>query len=497
MIEEHIKVHDKFSLEFKIGFNANKTHKTNDFAMNIWMFIPNSLDINRFTYSKTNFYRDLKSNIRQITPVYKLSEMADGSASPLNLLRNSLYSFAQQPSPANQEDYEYHVKMFQSILKSSMREEVKQITSAALSETLYFTEEYIRLTLDISAKYRELIKIIDIPEIDKSLREYLLFGDEFMSNVLEFQTFRLIDRLKAKDPQIFELVKKDLLEIIYREIAYRREMGFLQVEKGTEKNNHDLVNRLSLLKKYIDSHLYLNIDKRKDGVLVEQLLFSLAAGISMIFATAIGFSIQQRYGSFTMPLFVALVVSYMLKDRIKEMTRYYFAHKMGTRYFDHKATMNINQRDIGWAKESMDFVSETKLPPEIIKARNSTSIIEANNRASSEKVLLYRMLMKMNREKLNLNSEFSTNGVNSIIRFNFSEFIRNMDNPEFALYYPEDENGFEVIEAEKLYYVNLIIEKKNDAQNEIKRYRIALNRDGIKKIQKFESNNPLLITPTI
>jgi hypothetical protein len=487
MIEEHVKVHDKFSIELKVGFIAQKEHKTNDFAMNIWMFIPNSLDINRFTYSKTNFYRDMKSNIRQITPVYKLSQMADGTTSPLSLLRNSLYNFAQQLTPTNQENYEYHVKMFQSIFKSSMREEVKLIKEAALSETLYLTKEYIRILQEISAKYRELINIINTPGIDKSLREYFWFGDEFMTNVIGFQTYRLMEGLKAKDPQVYELLQKDLLAIIFREMAYRKEMGYLLVEKNPEKNNHELVNRLSLLKKYIDSHLYLNIDKRKDGVLVEQLLFSLAAGISMIFATAIGFSIQQRYGSFTMPLFVALVVSYMLKDRIKEMTRYYFAHKMGTRYFDHKATMNINQTDIGWAKESMDFVSETKLPPEIVKVRNCTSIIEANNRANSEKVLLYRMQMQMNQEKLNINSEFSSNGVNSIIRFNFSEFIRNMDNPEFALYYPEESTGFEVIEGEKLYYLNLIIEKKNDLQNETKRYRIALNRNGIKKIQKFEA----------
>ena len=66
MIEEHVKAHDKFSLELKVGFIAHKEQKTNDFAMNIWMFIPNSLDINRFTYSKTNFYRDLKSNILSI-----------------------------------------------------------------------------------------------------------------------------------------------------------------------------------------------------------------------------------------------------------------------------------------------------------------------------------------------------------------------------------------------------------------------------------------------
>jgi len=488
MIEEHVKVHDKFSIEFKVGFIAHKEQKTNDFAMNLWMFIPNSLDINRFTYSKSNFYRDLKSNIRQITPVCKLTELVDGDQSPLNLLRLSMLSFAEQPTPANQQNYEYYVKMFQSIFKSSLRDEVRLIKDSALSETLYLTHEFHRLVLHISVKYRQLINIIDIPTIDKSLCEYFRFGDEFMSNVIEFQTFRLMDRVKAKDPKLFELLNKELMEIIYIEIGYRKEKGYLLVEKTPDKNNHELVNRLSLLKKYIESHLYLNIDKRKDGILVEQFLFSVAAGISMIFATAIAFSIQQRYGSFTMPLFVALVISYMLKDRIKEMTRFYFAHKMGMRYFDHKATMSINQSDIGWAKESMDFISENKLPPEIVKARNCTSIIEANNRANSEKVLLYRMQMLMDREKLNKNSEFSTDGLNSIIRFNFSEFIRNMDNPEFTLYYPNELDGFELIDGEKLYYLNFVVEKRNDAQNETKRYRIAVNRNGIKKIEKFEPN---------
>ena len=37
----------------------------------------------------------------------------------------------------------------------------------------------------------------------------------------------------------------------------------------------------------------------------------------MIFATGIAFAFQQKYGNFTIPLFVALVISYMLKDRIK------------------------------------------------------------------------------------------------------------------------------------------------------------------------------------
>ncbi|HNX80150.1 MAG TPA: hypothetical protein PKJ24_09700, partial [Prolixibacteraceae bacterium] len=78
-----------------------------------------------------------------------------------------------------------------------------------------------------------------------------------------------------------------------------------------------------------------------------------------------------------MPLFVALVVSYMLKDRIKEFARYYFAHKLGSRYFDHKIRMKFNQNEMGWAKESIDFISGRKVPQEISNARGRSSTIEA------------------------------------------------------------------------------------------------------------------------
>ncbi|MFA7494042.1 MAG: hypothetical protein WCZ43_11085 [Proteiniphilum sp.] len=42
-----------------------------------------------------------------------------------------------------------------------------------------------------------------------------------------------------------------------------------------------------------------------------------------------------------MPLFIALAVSYMLKGRIKELMRSYFAHKRLNRYFDNKTKIGI------------------------------------------------------------------------------------------------------------------------------------------------------------
>ncbi|MBK8953206.1 MAG: hypothetical protein IPM85_14015 [Chitinophagaceae bacterium] len=183
--------------------------------------------------------------------------------------------------------------------------------------------------------------------------------------------------------------------------------------------------------------------------------------------------------------FVALVVSYMLKDRIKDFARYYFAHKMNSRYFDHKISMSINERNIGWAKESMDFIADKKVPAEITKTRARTAFIEANNPANNEKVLLYRTHMFINREELDATSDYSISGVNSIIRFNIMRLMKNMDNAEFPLFCPDEQEDFRVIYGEKLYYINLILQKVSDEQKDMERYRITISRKGIQKIEKL------------
>lgn len=89
MIDIQVRVHDRFSVEFKIGYVVRKDLKVNDFMMNTWIFVPNSLDINPFTYSKNQFYRDVKSNIRLITPIYELSEVADSQSLPFMFLEGA------------------------------------------------------------------------------------------------------------------------------------------------------------------------------------------------------------------------------------------------------------------------------------------------------------------------------------------------------------------------------------------------------------------------
>ena len=138
MIEEIIKVHDKFSLEIKLRFNARKKKKKSDFSCNTWIFLPNSLDINSATYSKTDFYRDIKTNIRLITPVFLLRDIALRDQSPFDLLEQAFNQLASAPTRTNTANYEYQIKMLLSILKSALRDEISHITKNSIPEDQNF-----------------------------------------------------------------------------------------------------------------------------------------------------------------------------------------------------------------------------------------------------------------------------------------------------------------------------------------------------------------------
>jgi len=485
MIEERVSIHDKFSIEFKLGFAADKELDINNFSFNMWMFVPNSLDINKYTYSKSDFYIDLKSKIRLITPIYLLRDINNEENLPLKLLKESFLHLVENPNQ-NQLDYEMQIKMFQSIFKSALRNEILHIQQCQPGDDKKFlVESCLHNVVSIAKKYRELNKIINVPVVEKSIFEYFAFGDEFMSDVIESSCFNLLKHLDNFDAPFFEKERQALLNIINEETDYKKSRKFLWIDKNSTNKNRDFVNRFSSLKKYIESQLFLQIKSREDGVIAKQISYSLAAGISMIFATIIAFVFQQKYGNFTTTLFFALVIGYMFKDRIKELARIFFAHRVNNKYFDTKTDIRFNNVQIGNYKESQTFVKDHQLPEEVIRLRNRPAILAADNRTNDEKIIFYRLHTQLYGKKIKETSRHPVAGINNFLQFNLSRFIQKMEDVEVPLYVTDDAQDYKIIHGEKVYYLNFILRFKQLDKQEYKRYRIMFNRDGIKQLETF------------
>ncbi|MDV7400587.1 hypothetical protein RZS08_54730, partial [Arthrospira platensis SPKY1] len=79
------------------------------------------------TYDKKDFYRDLKSNIRLITPIFLLSDIAKSKNSPFIKLEAAIRILASLPNRTNTRNFEHQLKMLLSIVKSALREETYHI----------------------------------------------------------------------------------------------------------------------------------------------------------------------------------------------------------------------------------------------------------------------------------------------------------------------------------------------------------------------------------
>jgi hypothetical protein len=144
----------------------------------------------------------------------------------------------------------------------------------------------------------------------------------------------------------------------------------------------------------------------------------------------------------------------------------------------------VDNKKLGWCKEGFDYITFSKVFPYILDKRGRTSLLEVN-RGIEEQVILYRKRVRLKREKLITTSRYPILGINDIIRYNLSEFMRKMDNQNVVLY-STDEKEYNKIKAKKVYYLNYVIQCIYQGQTEYKRYRIGLTRKEIRSIEEIQ-----------
>ena len=486
MIDLTTKIHDKFTLEFKVGFNtkaAEHPSKYSDFVLNTWIFVPNSLDINAAKYSKDDFYRDLKSEVRLITPSYGLHELAnDEQLLPSQALITNFNDFSV--SPDDTQDLVHAIKMYCAIAKSAVRDECHTITQQSDTEAItkacpLFLDDVCKVT----NRFRSLLHRLNDEATTERIQQVLAYGDEFLSNVLEKYTYRLRDGIRSHHAEVYPQLEERFKEVLINEKTYREQQGYLSVKADDPDGNSDFVFRASLLKKFTESDLYLNATKRKNTFLVEQILYSLAAGAAMVVATLSSFFFQQRYGNFTLPFLIALVISYMFKDRLKDWLRLIFARRVSSKVFDTRTNFRIKGKYIGWSKDSVDFIDSDKIIPEVMELRSRNPLF-AEVSGKDEKVLLFRKKVQLWPHELAKASPYPLKGINDILRYNIIEYTRKMDNPSFPLSGTWEDNEYKPLEGKKIYRLTFVMQCVYDGKTEYKRTVVRCDRNGIVDVEQ-------------
>ena len=477
MIEIQTKIHDQFSIEFKVGFSGTEGVKEDHFDVNSWIFIPNGLDINEQTYSKDRFYTDMKSNVRLITPVFTLRQMLEGEEAPVVHVKKALEASLAESNQDRLDEFEFQLKLFASIFKSSIRNESAKIM--AHIDAPNARERCLAYVDDVNRVLREFRGLRD--GIDSSHEEILTkfgFADEFISHQADIRTMKVIKAIRRSGRQELEDAYAALADMIVSEKAYKTSRGYSHTVADDKVNNRRLLYRHSLLKKYIESALFLKVNTTQDGKAVKQVSFSLAAGLAMMVYLLVTMPFQKYLGNYPSLIFFILVLFYILKDRIKELTRWLFAYQLKDKYYDNKTVVSIKSRQVGWLKEGMDFISDEKVPEEVLKMR-ARNKLEADNKLLEEKIILYRKRVEIDNAVLRNQYDYEFKGINDIIRYHINYLTKKMDNPESAIDCLDEQRQVQTIKAERVYALHFVMQFKWDNQVEYKVFHVMANRNGI------------------
>lgn len=482
-IDETIRIRDLHQFEIKLHYPLSR-NKAAAYDLECYIFVPLSLGMNRTNYSKARFYDDLQTHTRFKTPSISLTGIEGGQDSPLTKLEASAVPLQRDGHNADVGAFEYRLKLFCCILQSSLRDFVTFIGETTDPDDRgRLVQQYLGTTMAITDAYRALRSKIFLPAVPHRACAIYAFGDEYVSLLVERNFYDLLEHLREADVPDLHTNQRKIMDLIAREVRYRESRRYPSIP--TDKNdNEQLIFRRNVLKKYMHNVLFLDTKTQQEGKVLEQGLFGIAAGISMLFATVVLFLSQSFYGPLTLPVFLALVIGYMFKDRIKEMLRVYFSRVVSSVLFDHKTRIFSDPRHpIGHCRESFDFIDEARVPERIIKTRDRDHITEIESDWMSESVLRYRKRIKLSSRAISAAyRDIDTDGINDIMRFNVADFTRRMGNPRKELFVL-DEDDYHRVKAERVYHINMILRYGCDNRVRYKRLRIVLNRRKIKRIE--------------
>ena len=483
MTGDSIRIRDRLQFELKLGYPVWPDDEQARYMLDIYLYLPPSLGVTRANYSKSDFYDDLHAYVRMKTPSVPLEEIVPSASGPLSWLSAAALRIRDYTNPAHARRFEYQVKLFCCVLKSSLRDYVDALqANANQDERLQGIRRYCKSISGVRIAFRDLNHVIDKPDTDDELVRIYGFADEYMSLLIEEHTYRILEVAKERGWSLEPALRTKLLDLVRSEIAHRRERGFPSIPNDRGENEV-LLYRRNVLKKFMSNVLFLRTRTEPSGKFLRETLLGVAAGVAMLFATAVLFLSQSVYGPLTAPVFVALVVSYIFKDRIKELLRLQFSRRLSPYLFDHKTDLYAGLKDrIGCCKESIDFIDIRKVPASIERIRNRDHMTEIEGAWVGETVIQYRRHIELQGDRIaELYDQVKIEGINDILRLNVADIMKRTGRPQKPVFTLSGDD-YRVIQADRVYHLNMILRCVTPDGTTLRRFRIVLNRDGIKRI---------------
>ncbi|MBK9294939.1 MAG: hypothetical protein IPM57_10965 [Oligoflexia bacterium] len=203
----------------------------------------------------------------------------------------------------------------------------------------------------------------------------------------------------------------------------------------------------------------------------------------------------SKFGLTPTWLLTAGVVAYIIKDRIKELSKNFLAGKVEKVVADvEKVLIYKGQEEkpveLGRIKEYVRGIKAKELSSEVYSVRyaHDMSDIEAE---IGEDIIHYNKKIFINKKSnKNIKNEW---GLREIIRFSLSQYLQNLDDPFKEVSFIDDLGKLCRHEAHRVYYAHLAFQfsyKSPEGQlfKDVKLAKLVLDKQGLVKVTHAVQN---------
>ncbi|HYI02761.1 hypothetical protein [Hyalangium sp.] len=503
LLQNRLEVHDRKQFEIKLEYQPSGADDETRYLVEMFLFLPNSLNIDAEVYPRADFYADIHNYVRFTTPVMSLEELLSLEGSPLVRLEAWL-----RTGMATEAEIVYQAKLLCCIFRGALRRFARLVDgqcevpgTGGMGEAEYAELQRLILSsqqavVQVLERFRAWTKVTRTLRLQEKTRASLRLVDEYMSLTVEQYFRKAVTEMDALPRSgVYIEPRKALMATVIAEESYRKENQLRSVLSPTG-DNEEYMHRIGFLKKFCMNILFLSARRKQKRQGWEEVLFAIAAGLAMAFATAVAFWAQLRFTQASLNFFLILVVGYMMKDRIKEGLRRIFSSFASRHLYDRMAEIvdPVTKKCLGTLEERVDYGRTVKIPDEIAVLRCLDDFITVSQGELSETVIRYQKEIVLDADLLP-KADRRLTGVTDIIRFNVERFLRDMDDPELALEYVDLED-FTVgrVKAAKSYQVDLAFRFTTDEADQkkvsVQLVRLVLDRNGIKRMLRITPEQP-------
>lgn len=465
--------------------------------------MPRALGINRHSYPGEHFYSDVQSYIRFKTPVIALRTLADDDdpLSPLGSIDTLVESLRQAPRDERlRRRLGQELRMLGCVARARIRDRVRTIREriemvperpAAGDPKVADARALVdRLLADVevllAAWRRRRTDFVD-GELPPETRETYACTDEYLSMILEQRLTQLlgdIDRRPGPREALAE-VRGRLRAALLTERAYRSGAGHAGADDGDEEY---FVYRRGMLKKFVNSVLWLEISKQKEGRGLSNLGAAIAAGTAMAFALVAAIVGSRWYVMNTWGFVVAGTLTYILKDRIKDWLKGFFSSRTGRWLADYAVDIRdpITGNQIGRCRESFHYLGESKVPRDVLAFRHADARSPIEPQAKPEVVIKYEKSVRLGNAALIERLHLEDYELNDIMRFSLAQFLVRADDPTSTVpVYDPERDAVTTRAFHKVYHLNVVmVFTAVDAPPVMKRVRVVFDKHGIRRLEE-------------